>query len=200
MLDRLAQRDVLGWSRVAVDSVSVRAKRRGALAGPSPTDRGKSGSKYHLLCGSRGAGSRTPPGSGGAAGSSSSRCPGCWTSAASRCATTAPSPRSPPCCRWRVHTTPDRRLDLRQHDLQLEDLHLHRHTRRGHALDAVSPPSRAGLWPPLLKRRLNRQLATAASVSSADEQMGLVICASRRRHFRRTEAAGRRPPACPRTT
>jgi transposase len=50
MLDRLAQRDLLDWSRAAVDSVSVRAKRRGELTGPSPTDRGKAGSKYHVLC------------------------------------------------------------------------------------------------------------------------------------------------------
>ncbi|GAA4887021.1 IS5 family transposase [Pseudonocardia benzenivorans] len=50
VLDRLAQRDLLDWSRAAVDSVSVRAKRRGELTGPSPTDRGKVGSKYHVLC------------------------------------------------------------------------------------------------------------------------------------------------------
>jgi transposase len=30
--------------------VSVRAKRRGELTGPSPTDRGKAGTKYHVLC------------------------------------------------------------------------------------------------------------------------------------------------------
>ena len=148
VLDRLAQQDLLDWSRAAVDSVSVRAKRRGEATGPSPTDRGKAGSKYHVLCdrnglplhalitganthdsrmlvplldtnpgireragrpgrprrrpgsctptramtirgvaatwpsvgsgcGSRGAGSRTPPGSGGCAGSSSAPCPGC---------------------------------------------------------------------------------------------------------------------------
>ncbi|NMH96503.1 hypothetical protein HF526_04090 [Pseudonocardia sp. K10HN5] len=35
VLDRLAHRDLLDWSRAAVDSVSVRAKRRG---------------KYHVLC------------------------------------------------------------------------------------------------------------------------------------------------------
>jgi transposase len=172
MLDRLAQRDLLDWSRAAVDSVSVRAKRRGELTGPSPTDRGKAGSKYHVLCdrdglplhalvtganthdsrmlaalmdtnpgvrehagrpgrprrrpgklhaeatttpdaavtwpnvgsgcGSHDVGSRTPPGSGGSAGSSSARCPGCWTSAAWRCGMTAPSRRSPRCCHWRV--------------------------------------------------------------------------------------------------
>jgi transposase len=50
VLDRLAQRGLLDWSRAAVDSVSVRAKRRGELTGPSPTDRGKAGSKYHVLC------------------------------------------------------------------------------------------------------------------------------------------------------
>ena len=50
VLDRLAQHDLLDWSRAAVDSVSVRAKRRGELTGPSPTDRGKAGSKYHVLC------------------------------------------------------------------------------------------------------------------------------------------------------
>jgi len=28
----------------------VRAKRKGELTGPNPTDRGKAGTKYHLLC------------------------------------------------------------------------------------------------------------------------------------------------------
>lgn len=50
VLDRLGQAGVLDWSRAAVDSVSVRAKRRGDATGPSPTDRGKRGSKYHVLC------------------------------------------------------------------------------------------------------------------------------------------------------
>ena len=36
------------WS-IVVDSCSVRAKRGGALTGPNPTDRGKSGTKYHLV-------------------------------------------------------------------------------------------------------------------------------------------------------
>ena len=34
---------------VVVDSCSVRAKRGGALTGPNPTDRGKPGTKYHLV-------------------------------------------------------------------------------------------------------------------------------------------------------
>jgi len=50
VLDRLAQQELLDWSRAAVDSVSVRAKRRGQVTGPSPTDRGKAASKYHVLC------------------------------------------------------------------------------------------------------------------------------------------------------
>jgi transposase len=50
MLDRLGQQGRLDWSRGVVDSVSVRAKRKGELTGPNPTDRGKAGSKYHVLC------------------------------------------------------------------------------------------------------------------------------------------------------
>jgi hypothetical protein len=34
---------------VVVDSCSVRAKRGGELTGPSPTDRGKAGTKYHVV-------------------------------------------------------------------------------------------------------------------------------------------------------
>ena len=50
VLDRLGQRGLLDWSRAAVDSVSVRAKKKGELTGPSSTDRGKAGTKYHVLC------------------------------------------------------------------------------------------------------------------------------------------------------
>ena len=34
---------------VVVDSCSVRAKRGGELTGPNPTDRGKAGTKYHIM-------------------------------------------------------------------------------------------------------------------------------------------------------
>ena len=34
---------------VVVDSCSVRAKRGGTLTGPNPTDRGKPGTKYHVV-------------------------------------------------------------------------------------------------------------------------------------------------------
>jgi len=36
------------WN-IVVDSCSVRAKRGGAFTGPNPTDRGKLGTKYHLV-------------------------------------------------------------------------------------------------------------------------------------------------------
>jgi transposase len=49
LLDELGRQGQLDWSRACLDSVSVRAKRGGCLTGPNPTDRGKLGSKYHLL-------------------------------------------------------------------------------------------------------------------------------------------------------
>jgi transposase len=49
VLDRLGECGRPDWSRASLDSVSVRATRGGALTGPNPTDRGKRGSKYHLL-------------------------------------------------------------------------------------------------------------------------------------------------------
>src|SRR5689334_23753218 len=40
--------EVAAWD-VVVDSCSVRAKRGGELTGPNPTDRGKAGTKYHIV-------------------------------------------------------------------------------------------------------------------------------------------------------
>src|SRR3712207_9235825 len=40
--------EVVPWN-VVVDSCSVRAKRGGELTGPNPTDRGKAGTKYHVV-------------------------------------------------------------------------------------------------------------------------------------------------------
>ena len=40
--------DPAPWD-VVVDSCSVRAKRGGELTGPNPTDRGKAGTKYHVV-------------------------------------------------------------------------------------------------------------------------------------------------------
>jgi transposase len=45
----LGDRGAIDWSRASLDSVSVRAKRGGEHTGPNPTDRGKRGSKYHLV-------------------------------------------------------------------------------------------------------------------------------------------------------
>jgi len=54
LLHQLGRQGQLDWSRASLDSISVRAKRGAELAGPNPTDRGKSGSKYHLLTDRRG--------------------------------------------------------------------------------------------------------------------------------------------------
>ena len=40
--------EIAAWD-VVVDSCSVRAKRVGELTGPNPTDRGKAGTKYHVV-------------------------------------------------------------------------------------------------------------------------------------------------------
>jgi transposase len=40
--------EAASWD-VVVDSCSVRAKRGGELIGPNPTDRGKAGTKYHVI-------------------------------------------------------------------------------------------------------------------------------------------------------
>jgi transposase len=56
-LDLLGQLGVQGrldWSRASVDSASVRAKRGGDHVGANPVDRGKPGSKIHLVCEGRG--------------------------------------------------------------------------------------------------------------------------------------------------
>ena len=41
--------EVASWEAVVVDSCSVRAKHGGELTGPNPTDRGKAGTKYHVV-------------------------------------------------------------------------------------------------------------------------------------------------------
>ncbi|MFE6456622.1 IS5 family transposase [Streptomyces cinereoruber] len=48
ILDELGARGELDWSRCAIDSVSLRAAK-GPLTGLNPTDRGKLGSKVHLI-------------------------------------------------------------------------------------------------------------------------------------------------------
>ncbi|MER6688803.1 IS5 family transposase [Streptomyces minutiscleroticus] len=48
VLDGLGARGELDWSRCAIDSVTMRAMK-GDLTGPNPVDRGKKGSKIHLI-------------------------------------------------------------------------------------------------------------------------------------------------------
>jgi transposase len=49
VLNWLGDLDAIDWSRASLDSISIRAKRGGEQTGPNPTDRGKPGSKYHVL-------------------------------------------------------------------------------------------------------------------------------------------------------
>ncbi|MGX4735067.1 IS5 family transposase [Kitasatospora griseola] len=50
VLDELGAQGTLDWSRCAIDSVSIRALKGGPLTEPNPPDRGKNGSKIHLIC------------------------------------------------------------------------------------------------------------------------------------------------------
>jgi transposase len=49
LLDWLGDDGQVDWSRAAIDSVSVRGRREGELVGANPVDRGKPGSRFHLL-------------------------------------------------------------------------------------------------------------------------------------------------------
>ncbi|MGW4720368.1 IS5 family transposase [Nocardia sp. NPDC004260] len=49
VLDELGGAGLIDWSRAVIDAASVRAKKGGPLTGPSPVDRGKPGSKIHVL-------------------------------------------------------------------------------------------------------------------------------------------------------
>lgn len=49
VLDELGARGELDWASAIVDAASVRAKKGGMLTGPNPVDRGKKGSKLHVL-------------------------------------------------------------------------------------------------------------------------------------------------------
>jgi transposase len=54
LLVRLRGAGQLDWSRAAVDSSNVRALNGGDQTGPNPTDRGRKGSKHHVLTEGRG--------------------------------------------------------------------------------------------------------------------------------------------------
>ena len=49
LLDRLGRAGLIDWGRCSLDSASVPAKAGGAATGPNPTDRGRPGSKRHLV-------------------------------------------------------------------------------------------------------------------------------------------------------
>src|SRR3712207_2717841 len=54
LLDRLGEADQIDWERASLDSASVAAPGGGQRTGPNPTDKGKSGSKRHLVSDRRG--------------------------------------------------------------------------------------------------------------------------------------------------
>jgi transposase len=54
LLSELDRSDRLDWSRAAIDSSSVRAVGGGEKTGPNSTDRGRPGSKHHVLTDGKG--------------------------------------------------------------------------------------------------------------------------------------------------
>ena len=54
LLAKLRCADKIGWSRAAVDATTIRALRGGDKTGKTPTDRGRPGTKDHLLTGGGG--------------------------------------------------------------------------------------------------------------------------------------------------
>ncbi len=49
LLEHLYYADQLDWERACMDSASIQAKKGGSAIGPNPTDRGRPGTKRHLL-------------------------------------------------------------------------------------------------------------------------------------------------------
>ncbi|WP_139284296.1 IS5 family transposase [Salinicola sp. LHM] len=54
LLQQLHDADRLDWSRACMDSATLSAKKGGSAIGPNPTDRGRPGTKRHLLTDRRG--------------------------------------------------------------------------------------------------------------------------------------------------
>ena len=54
LLAKLHEADRIDWSRAAIDSSHVRAVGGASKTGPSPVDRGRSGSKHHTITCGRG--------------------------------------------------------------------------------------------------------------------------------------------------
>ncbi len=53
MLQRLREHNQIDWSRASIDGASV-SSPWGQETGPNPTDRGKLGSKHHVVVDARG--------------------------------------------------------------------------------------------------------------------------------------------------
>jgi transposase len=53
LLTKLRHADQLDWSRAVIDASHFRALK-GAATGASPVDRGRPGSKHHLVCDAQG--------------------------------------------------------------------------------------------------------------------------------------------------
>ncbi|XXX53154.1 IS5 family transposase [Sorangium sp. So ce124] len=49
LLDELGEADRINWERAALDASLVPGKKGGEKTGPNPTDRGRPGTKYHIL-------------------------------------------------------------------------------------------------------------------------------------------------------
>ena len=49
LLDRLGRARLIDWNRCSLDAASLPAKAGAAATGPNPTDRGKPGSKRHVV-------------------------------------------------------------------------------------------------------------------------------------------------------
>lgn len=54
VLDELGARDEVDWTSAIIDAASVHAKKGGSLTGSNPVDRGKKGSKLHVLSDTQG--------------------------------------------------------------------------------------------------------------------------------------------------
>ncbi|WP_095533970.1 IS5 family transposase [Streptomyces prasinopilosus] len=54
VLDELGARGEVDWTSAIVDAASVRAKKGGSLTGSNPVDRGRKGSKLHVLSDAQG--------------------------------------------------------------------------------------------------------------------------------------------------
>lgn len=54
MLVRLREHDQIDWSRASIDGSTVASPPGGQETGPNPTDRGKLGSKRHIIVDARG--------------------------------------------------------------------------------------------------------------------------------------------------